>query len=66
MLIAIAIIIILAAILFPSLPVRVKMRGAYCQSNLKQLGLAAMQYTQFNPLDPAKDKRQSKCYWDPG
>ena len=46
---AIAIIAILAAILFPTLAkVRENARRASCQANLRQLGLAFQQYTQDN------------------
>lgn len=47
LLVVIAIIAILAAILFPVFATaREKARQATCQSNLKQMGLAFMQYTQ--------------------
>ncbi len=47
LLVVIAIIAILAAILFPVFAkAREKARQSSCQSNLKQLGLAFMQYTQ--------------------
>ena len=47
LLVVIAIIAILAAILFPVFAkAREKARTASCQSNLKQLGLAILQYTQ--------------------
>ena len=47
LLVVIAIIAILAAILFPVFAkAREKARTASCQSNLKQMGVAFMQYTQ--------------------
>jgi prepilin-type N-terminal cleavage/methylation domain-containing protein/prepilin-type processing-associated H-X9-DG protein len=47
LLVVIAIIAILAAILFPVFSrARAKARQAACQSNLKQLGLASLMYTQ--------------------
>src|SRR6476469_1123574 len=47
LLVVIAIIAILAAILFPVFArARENARRASCQSNLKQLGLGMMQYTQ--------------------
>jgi prepilin-type N-terminal cleavage/methylation domain-containing protein/prepilin-type processing-associated H-X9-DG protein len=49
LLVVIAIISILAAILFPAFAqAREKARQAACLSNVKQLGLAFMQYTQDN------------------
>ena len=58
LLVVIAIISILAAILFPVFArAREKARQATCQSNLKQIGLAFVQYTQDNdemyPCDPS-------------
>jgi prepilin-type N-terminal cleavage/methylation domain-containing protein/prepilin-type processing-associated H-X9-DG protein len=58
LLVVIAIISILAAILFPVFArAREKARQATCQSNLRQLGLAFVQYTQDNdedyPCDPS-------------
>ena len=49
LLVVIAIIALLAAILFPVFArSREKARQASCQSNLKQIGLAVLQYTQDN------------------
>jgi prepilin-type N-terminal cleavage/methylation domain-containing protein/prepilin-type processing-associated H-X9-DG protein len=57
LLVVIAIIAILAAILFPVFAkAREKARQASCLSNVKQLGLAAMQYAQDF------DEKFPKCY----
>ncbi len=57
LLVVIAIIAILAAILFPVFAkAREKARQSSCQSNLKQLGLAVLQYTQdFDERLPSGD-----------
>jgi len=65
LLVVIAIIAILAAILFPVFAkVREKARQTMCASNLKQLGLAAMQYIQdydetYMPLETGGAARYS-------
>ena len=58
LLVVIAIIAILAAILFPVFAkAREKARQASCQSNIKQLGLALMQYVQdYDEMYPTQYK----------
>jgi prepilin-type N-terminal cleavage/methylation domain-containing protein/prepilin-type processing-associated H-X9-DG protein len=67
LLVVIAIIAILAAILFPVFArARENARRSSCMSNLKQLALAAMQYTQDNDerLPPAIESNQTPVfYW---
>jgi prepilin-type N-terminal cleavage/methylation domain-containing protein/prepilin-type processing-associated H-X9-DG protein len=65
LLIVIAIIAILASILFPVFArVRENARRASCQSNLKQIGLAVMQYTQdFDEIMPLADLDGAAPRW---
>ena len=66
LLVVIAIIAILAAILFPVFArARDKARQAACQSNLKQLGLAAMMYIQdYDEMLPAHHRQYFTGFWD--
>ena len=65
LLIVIAIIALLAAILFPVFArVRENARRATCQSNLKQIGLGVLQYVQdYDEVMPRIDDDQSPPYW---
>ncbi len=65
LLVVIAIIAILAAILFPVFAqAREKARQASCQSNLRQLGLATMMYTQdYDEVFPLAQYADSTVYW---
>ena len=71
LLVVIAIIAILAAILFPVFAkAREKARQSSCASNLKQLGLGIMQYTQdydeTYPGQPYADGGYNSCGWFDG
>jgi prepilin-type N-terminal cleavage/methylation domain-containing protein/prepilin-type processing-associated H-X9-DG protein len=72
LLVVISIIAILAAILFPVFArARENARRASCQSNLKQLGLAIMQYAQdYDSMYPVSSYANPVTppggYWDPG
>ncbi|HOM82839.1 MAG TPA: DUF1559 domain-containing protein [Armatimonadota bacterium] len=65
LLVVIAIIAILAAILFPVFArARENARKSTCQSNLKQLGMAAMQYAQdYDETYPMMYRRMPHLYW---
>ena len=65
LLVVIAIIAILAAILFPVFArARENARRSSCQSNLKQIGLGVMQYTQdYDERYPGYFYPSSNCYW---
>ena len=61
LLVVIAIIAILAAILFPVFGrARENARRSSCASNIRQLGLAAMQYTQDTAHVGTRDRRQAR------
>ena len=72
LLVVIAIIAILAAILFPAFArARENARRSSCQSNLKQLGLGVMQYTQdYDEKYPFASSPEAATpaggYWDAG
>ncbi|MDR3708161.1 MAG: DUF1559 domain-containing protein [Capsulimonadaceae bacterium] len=65
LLIVIAIIAILAAILFPVFATaREKARQATCASNLKQLGIAWVQYVQdYDECPPESSQNNGGCGW---
>jgi prepilin-type N-terminal cleavage/methylation domain-containing protein/prepilin-type processing-associated H-X9-DG protein len=67
LLVVIAIIAILAAILFPVFGrARENARRSSCQSNLKQLGLGLMQYTQDNDESFPAGSITGNGYWGSG
>ena len=65
--VVIAIIAILAAILFPVFArARENARRSICQSNLKQIGIALMQYMQdYDEKNPVQDEDNSYRRFDP-
>src|SRR5471032_2965994 len=68
LLVVIAIIAILAAILFPVFArARENARRTACQSNLKQIGLAFMQYVQdYDELQPSGNSYDNSAVGIPG
>jgi len=67
LLVVIAIIAILAAILFPVFGrARENARRSSCQSNLKQIGLGLMQFTQdYDEKMPVQSETAQRCFGDP-